>query len=139
MNNQSTNVLILRSIVRFYIRLCLSPSMSTDAVDVTPIPYGLVELPEEDRIKEQEEFIKVLNQKDTLTDFIEACKKIGQTAVAIDGDFLAVKDGFDDLVKKYGNIFPKVGSEFLPRWIGFTMAVSQYFLFLSPLNNFRAR
>ena len=100
--------------------------MSSDAVDATPISYDLVELSEDDQIKEQEELIKELDEPDTLTNFVKACKNIGKTAVDIDNDFLSVKYGFDELVEKYGKDFPKVKSDFLPRWEGF-MAVSQDF------------
>ncbi|KAF7760573.1 hypothetical protein Agabi119p4_11249 [Agaricus bisporus var. burnettii] len=75
-------------------------------------------LSEEDQNKRQEEWIKYLNKPDTLEKFGEACKNIGQTAVAIDGDFRTVKNGFTELVKKYGNDFPEVGSVFVRRWDG---------------------
>ena len=110
--------------------------MSADAVDASPASY--VEMSEEDKIKEQEELIEVLNKPDTLQIFVDACEKIGQTAVAIDNDFIIVKDGFNELVKKYGKDFPKVKAHFVSRWEEF-MAVSQYFSFLSTLNNFCAR
>ena len=107
------------------------------SVQVDAAPYNRAEL-SDDEIKQQEELIKLLKDPDTLTNFVEACKKIGQTAVAIDNDFIAVKNSFDDFVKTYGNNLPKVKSDFAPQWAGF-MAVSQYFLFLAPLNNFRVR
>ena len=92
----------------------------------------------DDQVKDQEELIKELDNPDTLKAFIEECKNIGQKAVYIDNDFIAIKRGFEELVKKYGKEFPKVKSEFVPRWDGL-MNVSQYFPFLSPLNNFYAR
>ena len=107
------------------------------SVQVDAAPYNRAEL-SDDEIKQQEELIKLLKDPDTLTNFVEACKKIGQTAVAIDNDFIAVKNSFDDFVKTYGNNLPKVKSDFVPQWAGF-MAVSQYFLFWAPLNNFRVR
>ena len=92
----------------------------------------------DDQVKDQEELIKELDKPDTLKSFVEACKNIGQKAVSIDNDFIAIKHAFEELVKKYGKEFPKVKSDFVPRWDGL-MDVSQYFTFLSPLNNFRAR
>ena len=107
--------------------------MTTAAVDrdATPAPGGLpviklLPMSEEDQIKEQEKMIKELENPDTRTKFVEACKNIGRTAVAIDNDFLFIKDGFADLVKKYDSDFPKVKSEYVPRWDGFR-AVSEYF------------
>ena len=100
--------------------------MTTTAVNANPDSYGLVELSEEDQIKEQENLIKELDNPDTQTEFIEACKNIGRTAVAIDADFTDIKDGFADLATKYGNDFPRVKSEYIPKWDDF-MAVSEYF------------
>ena len=96
------------------------------------------ELSDDEQIKQQEELIKLLDNADTVGDFVKECKNIGQTAVAIDNDFIAIKNSFDDFVKTYGNSLPKVKSDFVPQWAGF-MAVSQYFLFWAPLNNFRVR
>jgi hypothetical protein len=90
--------------------------MTTEAVEFTPFSYGLTE---DEKIKEQQELIDELDNPDTLKSFVKACKEIGQTAVAIDKDFVHVKNGFADLVKKYGKDFPRVNSEFLPRWDGF--------------------
>ena len=110
--------------------------MSADAVDASPASF--IALSEEDKIKEQEELIKLLDKQDMLQTFVDACENMGQMAVAIDNDFIVVKDGFEELVKKYGKDFPKVKAHFVSRWEEF-MAVSQYFSFLSTLNNFCAR
>ena len=98
--------------------------MSADAVDDF-ISFDFAKS-EEDKIKEQEEMIDELKKESTLDNFVEACKNIGKTAVAIDNDFIAVKDDFDELVKKYGKDFPKVGSDFVPRWAKLK-GVSEYF------------
>ncbi|EKM77516.1 hypothetical protein AGABI1DRAFT_121934 [Agaricus bisporus var. burnettii JB137-S8] len=73
-------------------------------------------LSEEDQNKQQEEWIKYLNKPDTLEKFGEACKNIGQTAVAIDDDFRTVKKGFTELVTRYGRDFPDVERVFVQRW-----------------------
>ena len=96
--------------------------------------YGSVKLSEEDQIKQHEELIKELNDPYTIENFIKECKKVGQTALAIDHDFVRVKVGLADLIKKYGKDFPKIESEYAPRWDAF-MTMSQHSSFLSPLNN----
>ncbi|KAF7760575.1 hypothetical protein Agabi119p4_11251 [Agaricus bisporus var. burnettii] len=73
-------------------------------------------LSEEDQIKQQEEWIKFLNNPNTISQFSEACKNIGQTAVAIDDDFRTVKNGFAELVKKHGEYFPDVEKVYARRW-----------------------
>ena len=108
--------------------------MSSAAVDASPISYGLVELSEEDQIKQQKELIKQLDEPDMLEKFIEECKKSGQRALAIEYDFIRVKAGLAELIRKYGKDFPTIESEYDPRWGAF-IAVSQHFSFLSPLND----
>ncbi|EKM81310.1 hypothetical protein AGABI1DRAFT_91035 [Agaricus bisporus var. burnettii JB137-S8] len=56
---------------------------------------------EEEIIKEQEEITKFLEEPGTVAKFSEACKNIGQTAVAIDENFRIVQKGFADIVEKY--------------------------------------
>ena len=109
--------------------------MSADAVDASRAPAFYVEMSEEDKIKEQEELIEELNKPGMLQTFVDMCKKIGQTAIAINNNFIVVKDGFDELVKKYGKDFPKVEEHYVPRWEAF-MDVGQYFSFLLYFNNF---
>lgn len=84
-------------------------------------------LSEEDKIKQEEELTRILEDPDTLKQFSRACKDIGQTAVAIDDDFRIVRNGFAKIVEKYGNEFPDVKRSYVPRWDGF-MAVSNAFL-----------
>ena len=98
--------------------------MSIEAVDA--IPHDLVELSEEDKIKQQEDLIKVLNNPDTLKKFVEACKYIGEQVVNIDNEIIHIKDDFANFVEKCGKEFPKVKSEYVPRWDGL-MAVSEDF------------
>ena len=85
--------------------------------------YSLVELSEEDKIKNMEELEKILDDPNTLKKFVEGCKNIGRTADAIDKDFIHVKDGFDKLVKDYETNFPELGSKYVPDWAAL-MAVS---------------
>ncbi|KAF7760574.1 hypothetical protein Agabi119p4_11250 [Agaricus bisporus var. burnettii] len=96
--------------------------MATDtpspSYEETPTLMEWDSLSEEDQIKQQEDFMNFLNKPETLEKFGEACKHIGQTAVAIDEDFRAVKRGFTELVKKHGSDFPEVGSVFVRRWDG---------------------
>ncbi|EKM77515.1 hypothetical protein AGABI1DRAFT_108038 [Agaricus bisporus var. burnettii JB137-S8] len=96
--------------------------MATDtpspSYEETPTLMEWDSLSEEDQIKQQEDFMNFLNKPETLEKFGEACKHIGQTAVAIDEDFRAVKSGFTELVKKHGSDFPEVGSVFVRRWDG---------------------
>lgn len=99
----------------FYISLCLSSAMPRAAVN------------EDDFKDKEEELIKELDKPETLKAFVEACKEIGQKAVTVDNDFILIKDGFDVLVKKHGKEFPKVESEFVPRWKAL-MGVREYFL-----------
>ena len=106
----------------------------TAAVDASPTSYGLVELSEEDQIKQQEELIKKLEDPDTINEFIERCRNAGQNVSIINYNFGHVKAGIADLVEKYGRDFPAIESVFAPRWDAF-IAVSQHFSFLSPLNN----
>ncbi|XP_006461443.1 hypothetical protein AGABI2DRAFT_192947 [Agaricus bisporus var. bisporus H97] len=76
-------------------------------------------LTEDEQIEHQEEMTKILEDPDTLKQFSEACKNIGQTAVAIDENFRTVQKGFNDLVEKYGADFPDVGRVYVPKWAGF--------------------
>ena len=73
-----------------------------------------------------EELAKKLDKPTTLKDFIDGCKKVGQTATDIDNDFRRVKDGFDKLAKDYGKDFPELASMYVPKWADL-MAVSEYF------------
>ena len=77
--------------------------------------YSLVELSEEDKIKNMEELEKILDDPNTLKKFVEGCKNIGRAADAIDKDFIHVKD--------YGTNFPELGSKYVPDWAAL-MAVS---------------
>ena len=63
---------------------------------------------------------------DDFMKFVEACKNVGQMAVAIDNEIIRIKEHFEDLIKKCGKDFPKLGSEYAPRW-GALKAVSEYF------------
>ena len=63
---------------------------------------------------------------DDFMKFVEACKNVGQNAVAVDKEFIRIKEYFDNLVKKYGKEFPKLVSDYAPRW-GALKAVSEYF------------
>ncbi|KAF7782841.1 hypothetical protein Agabi119p4_2217 [Agaricus bisporus var. burnettii] len=74
---------------------------------------------EEEIIKEQEEITKFLEEPGTVAKFSEACKNIGQTAVAIDENFRIVQKGFADIVEKYGKDFPEVGNVYVPQWNGY--------------------
>ncbi|XP_006458836.1 hypothetical protein AGABI2DRAFT_123551 [Agaricus bisporus var. bisporus H97] len=91
-------------------------------------------LSEEDKVKQQEEMTKHLNDPATLAKFKEACQNIGQTAVSIDNDFRVVQKGFAELVQKYGKDFPDVGQLYAPKWDGF-MAVSDFSLRYCPETN----
>ncbi|XP_006463632.1 hypothetical protein AGABI2DRAFT_179925 [Agaricus bisporus var. bisporus H97] len=86
------------------------------ATDAPPTSIDWNSPSEEDIIKEQEEMTKYLEKPGTLEEFTEACKNIGQTAVAIDGDFKRVKTGFAKLVEKYGKDFPDVEKVYVPKW-----------------------
>jgi hypothetical protein len=106
-DDQSTNILILRSTFA-----CVyHSSMTTPAADATPTSYSLVEHSGEDQIKQEEDLIKELDKSDALTTFVETCRNIGQRAVTIDNNFTHVKDGFANLIKKYGKDFLRVKSD----------------------------
>ncbi|EKM75176.1 hypothetical protein AGABI1DRAFT_95114 [Agaricus bisporus var. burnettii JB137-S8] len=69
--------------------------------------------------EDQEALIKILEDPSTLQQFGDACKHIGQTAVAVDEDFRTVKNGFAAFIENYGNDFPDVANVFVPRWDGY--------------------
>ncbi|EKM76404.1 hypothetical protein AGABI1DRAFT_115754 [Agaricus bisporus var. burnettii JB137-S8] len=71
---------------------------------------------QEDKIKQQEEWTKFLQEPGTVDKFNEACKNIGQAAVAIEYDFKTVKVAFTKFVEKYGTDFPEVGSFYASKW-----------------------
>ncbi|XP_006463628.1 hypothetical protein AGABI2DRAFT_194396 [Agaricus bisporus var. bisporus H97] len=71
---------------------------------------------QEDKIKQQEEWTKFLQESGTVDKFSEACKNIGQAAVAIEYDFKTVKVAFTKFVEKYGTDFPEVGSFYASKW-----------------------
>ncbi|XP_006455515.1 hypothetical protein AGABI2DRAFT_138613, partial [Agaricus bisporus var. bisporus H97] len=87
------------------------------ATDTSTTPFN--SLSEEEQIKQQQEATKTLENPDTVKKFIQECTKAGQAAVAIDENFRKVKNGFAELVNKYGNDFPDVGGKFVPKWDGF--------------------
>ncbi|KAF7761650.1 hypothetical protein Agabi119p4_9642 [Agaricus bisporus var. burnettii] len=86
------------------------------ATDAAP---ELASLSAADKIKQQVEMTKVLNDPKTLEGFAKACKDIGQTAASIDADFAKVKNGFAKLSEKYGKDFPDVEKVYVPRWDGY--------------------
>ncbi|EKM76044.1 hypothetical protein AGABI1DRAFT_122915 [Agaricus bisporus var. burnettii JB137-S8] len=91
------------------------------AADAPPTSSSLVEwdfVSVEDQFKQQEEMTKFLQKSDTTEQFIEECKKVGQKAAAIGGDFRTVMNGFLDLAAKYGDFFPHVRNVYVPRWQG---------------------
>ncbi|XP_006460615.1 hypothetical protein AGABI2DRAFT_178110 [Agaricus bisporus var. bisporus H97] len=91
------------------------------AADAPPTSSSLVEwdfVSVEDQFKQQEEMTKFLQKSDTTEQFIEECKKVGQKAAAIGGDFRTVLNGFLDLAAKYGDFFPHVRNVYVPRWQG---------------------
>ncbi|XP_006463620.1 hypothetical protein AGABI2DRAFT_194392 [Agaricus bisporus var. bisporus H97] len=89
------------------------------ATDAPATATEWASLSQEDKIKEQKEMTKILEDPETLSKFSEACKNIGQTAVSIDTDFRIVKNGFAKLVEKYGKDFPDVEKVYVPKWDGF--------------------
>ncbi|KAF7783339.1 hypothetical protein Agabi119p4_2715 [Agaricus bisporus var. burnettii] len=91
------------------------------AADAPPTSSSLVEwdfVSVEDQFKQQQEMTKFLQMSDTTEQFIEECKKVGQKAAAIGGDFRTVMNGFLDLAAKYGDFFPHVRNVYVPRWQG---------------------
>ncbi|EKM76039.1 hypothetical protein AGABI1DRAFT_131755 [Agaricus bisporus var. burnettii JB137-S8] len=91
------------------------------AADAPPTPSSLVEwelIVGGDQMKQQEDMTKFLEKHGTVENFIEACKKIGQTAVAIEGDFRTVKNSFTTLDTKYNYYFPDIRRVYVPRWDG---------------------
>ena len=94
-------------------------------------------LSDDERLEDKKDILKALKDPDTISKFVEDCKKTGQTAVAIDTSFKRVHEGFDEIIKKYSKDFPEL-KEYSARWDGFK-AVSEllFFYFMSSLNNHR--
>ncbi|XP_006461436.1 hypothetical protein AGABI2DRAFT_192939 [Agaricus bisporus var. bisporus H97] len=92
------------------------------AADAPPTVYKEApswdDLPEEDQFKQQEEMTRFLQELGTIEDFIEACKEIGRTAVAIVIDFHTVLEGFIGLAGNYDPFFPGIRKVYIPRWDG---------------------
>ncbi|XP_006458835.1 hypothetical protein AGABI2DRAFT_181811 [Agaricus bisporus var. bisporus H97] len=102
------------------------------ATDASTTPFD--SLSYQEHITQQQEATKTLENPDTVKKFIQECTKAGQAAVAVYENFTKVKNGFAELVNKYGNDFPDVGGKFVPKWDGF-MAVSDFSLRYCPETN----
>ena len=86
-------------------------------------------LSDDDKMENQKDILKVLEDPDTIAKFSEQCKNIGQTAVAIDTSFKRVHEGFDEIIKNYGKDFPEV-KDYGDRWNGFRTVSERLFFIL---------
>ena len=85
-------------------------------------------LSEDERLADQKDILKALEDPETISRFSEDCKKTGQTAVAIDTSFKRVHEAFDEIIKNYGKDFPEL-KDYGARWNGFR-AVSEHLFFI---------
>ncbi|XP_006460612.1 hypothetical protein AGABI2DRAFT_117551 [Agaricus bisporus var. bisporus H97] len=89
-----------------------APPTSSSSVEWEIIAGG-------DQMKQQEDLKRFLEEHGTVENFLQACKKIGQAAAAIEGDLRTVKDSFTVLDTKYNYYFPDIRKVYVPRWDGF--------------------
>ncbi|KAF7761652.1 hypothetical protein Agabi119p4_9644 [Agaricus bisporus var. burnettii] len=76
-------------------------------------------LTEGNEVEQHEKLTAHLKLPSTIEQFVQDCRNIGQTAVAVDGHFKTVKAGLADLVRKYGRDFPGIQGVYVPKWNSF--------------------